>query len=181
MISVLIDEYTPCLKDNSTGEIVQTEVIRIRRKSFLRKYNKKNGWSVNWEQLADEEEIYALVLSGTVDIQGLVALHASENEKAVFVSWMCAAPDNNKLLVETPRYTGVGGHLFAIAADKSASYGFGGAITGYAANATLVEHYCNVFGAVLIGILHPYQIFIDEANASKIMEVYTYEATDEEL
>ena len=35
MINVLIDEFTPCLKDAYTGEIVQTEVIRIKRKSFL--------------------------------------------------------------------------------------------------------------------------------------------------
>lgn len=43
MINVWIDEFTPCLKNTNTGELVQTEVIRIRRKSFLRKYNKKNG------------------------------------------------------------------------------------------------------------------------------------------
>ena len=34
MINVLIDEFTPCLKDNSTGELIQTEVIKITRKSF---------------------------------------------------------------------------------------------------------------------------------------------------
>ena len=35
MITVIIDEYTPCLKNTKTGEIVETEVIRLRRKSFL--------------------------------------------------------------------------------------------------------------------------------------------------
>lgn len=43
MINVYIDEFTPCLKDTSTGELVQTEVIQIKRKSFLKKYNQKNG------------------------------------------------------------------------------------------------------------------------------------------
>lgn len=43
MINVVIDEFTPCLKDSRTGELIQTEVIRVRRKSFLKKYNKKNG------------------------------------------------------------------------------------------------------------------------------------------
>ena len=37
MINVMIDEFTPCLKDSKTGELVQTEVIRIRRKSFFEK------------------------------------------------------------------------------------------------------------------------------------------------
>ena len=41
MINVWIDSLTPCLTDNDTGEIVDTEVIRIRRKTFLAKYNKK--------------------------------------------------------------------------------------------------------------------------------------------
>lgn len=33
MIAVTIDEYTPCLKNTKTGEIVETEVIRFRRKA----------------------------------------------------------------------------------------------------------------------------------------------------
>lgn len=57
MINVVIDELTNCLKDAQTGELVQTEVIRIKRKSFLRKYNKKNGWYTNWASLIDENEI----------------------------------------------------------------------------------------------------------------------------
>ena len=36
MITVIIDELTPCLQDARTGEVVQTEVIRIKRKSFLK-------------------------------------------------------------------------------------------------------------------------------------------------
>ena len=39
MIAVEIDELTPCLKDNSTGAILETEVIRIKRASFLKNYN----------------------------------------------------------------------------------------------------------------------------------------------
>lgn len=61
---------------------------------------------------------------------------------------MCTAPQNNKLLVNEPKYSGVGGHLFAIAANKSVEYNYNGAITG---------------------------------NAAKIMEVYDYEWTDDEL
>ena len=119
MINVIIDEFTPCLKDVNTGELVQTEVIRIKRKSFLKKYNKKNGWYTNWEKLADENEIYALVIEGTVDIQGLIALTPNKDMKAVYISWMCTAPQNNKIISEDVRYLGVGGHLFAIAAKKS--------------------------------------------------------------
>lgn len=44
MVTVDIDELTPCLIDSTTGEIVETEVIRIKRHSFLSKYNKITGW-----------------------------------------------------------------------------------------------------------------------------------------
>ena len=40
MICVDIDVLTPCLQDALTGENVETEVIRIKRSSFLQKYNK---------------------------------------------------------------------------------------------------------------------------------------------
>lgn len=34
MITFKIDEFAPCLKEVSTGEIYDTEVIQIKRKSF---------------------------------------------------------------------------------------------------------------------------------------------------
>lgn len=35
MITFTIDALTPCLRNTLTGDIVETEVIRIKRKSFL--------------------------------------------------------------------------------------------------------------------------------------------------
>lgn len=181
MITVGIDELTPCLKDERTGAILETEVIRIKRASFLKNYNSHTGWYTNWAKLLKENEVYALVLKGTVDIQGLVAICPNPDMQAVFVTWMCAAPVNNKQLVEQKKYLGVGGHLFAIAAKKSIDWGFGGALTGFAANMELVRHYSEVFYAEHIGMLHEYQIFIDEESAQKLVEVYDYEWTDEEI
>lgn len=68
MIHVFIDTITPCLSDAKTGELVQTEVIQITRKSFLKKYNKKNGGYTNWAQLIDDNEVYALVVEGSVNV-----------------------------------------------------------------------------------------------------------------
>ena len=96
MITVWIDDFTPCLKDESTGELVETEVVRLKRKSFLEKYNENNGWYINWAELLDaDNEVYALVIKGTVNIQGLIALAGSEDMQAVHIAWMVAAPDNN--------------------------------------------------------------------------------------
>ena len=71
--------------------------------------------------------------------------------------------------------------LVLIAAQKSIEYGFDGFMYGFAADKELLEHYVNVFNGEYIGILHPYQFAIDEENAAKIMEVYDYEWTDEEI
>ena len=94
---------------------------------------------------------------------------------------MCASPDNNKLIDSDVKYYRVGGHLFAIAAQKSVEYGYGGFMHGFAANKKLLEHYVKAFNGEYIGMQHPYQFAIDEENAKKIMEVYDYEWTDEEI
>ena len=52
---------------------------------------------------------------------------------------------------------------------------------GFAANRELLDHYVSVFNGEHIGVLHPYQFAIDGENAAKIMEVYDYEWTDEEV
>ena len=147
----------------------------------MKKYNKKNGWYVNWASLAEENEIYALVVEGSVDIQGLVAVAPDKDMRAMYIAWMCTSPDNNKLLTDDVRYFGVGGHLFAIAAQKSVDYGYDGYVYGFAANKELLDHYVQVFNGEVIGVLHPYQFAIDESNAKKIMEVYDYDWTDEEV
>ena len=48
MVTVWLDEITPCLKDALTGDLVETEVLQIQRTSFLKKFNQKNGWYINW-------------------------------------------------------------------------------------------------------------------------------------
>ena len=70
---------------------------------------------------------------------------------------------------------GIGGHLFAIAADKSIEWGYEGAVHGFAANKELLRHYVDVFHAVYLGMLHQYQFFIDEEQAKSLLEVYHYE------
>lgn len=95
-------------------------------------------------------------------------------------AFLCTSPDNNKLLTDDIRYLGVGGHLFAIAAQKSVDYGYDGYMYGFAANKELLDHYVETFNGEVIGVLHPYQFAIDEVNAKKIMEVYDYDWTDEE-
>ena len=62
-------------------------------------FNEKTGWYVNWKKLAEKgEKIYALVIKGTTDVQGLIATHNDESNIAVYITWAVAAPQNNPLI-----------------------------------------------------------------------------------
>lgn len=174
-INIWIDEIVPCLKDTVTGEMKETVVFKIESRSYLKQYTEQNGWQINWIELPADVEVYELALKDTKEIQGLVAVKNDVNSLAAFLHWACTAPQNNKHDFGKQKYSGVGGHLFAIAADKSVQWGYEGAMHGFALNKELLEHYIETFNAEFLGMLHDYQFFINEINAKKLLEVYNYE------
>jgi hypothetical protein len=95
--------------------------------------------------------------------------------KAAYLHWGCTAPHNNKYRFGVQKYSGVGGHLFAIAADRSILWEHEGFVHGFALNKELLNHYIDMLGASYLGVQHPYQFMIDMAAAQKLLEVYTYE------
>ena len=119
MITFIVDEIIPCLKDTESGEFFDTEEMQLKRKSYISKFKKRTGWYINWTKIDQETEIYALVLKGTVDIQGLAAIRYDEEAKAVNLVWGCTAPQNNLWQYKKQKYSGVGGHLLAIASELS--------------------------------------------------------------
>ncbi|MBO4609701.1 MAG: hypothetical protein J5696_07480 [Lachnospiraceae bacterium] len=184
MICVDVDELVPCLINNQSGDIVKTEVIKVFRKSFLSKFNSKNGWYVNWRELSKECEIYALVVEGSVDVQGMIAMNPikSEDMNAGFIEWAVAAPWNNPELITQKRYNGVGGHLIAMASEWAERNGYFNVVTGFCRNADIMAHFISALGANQIYTgLHPYHIVFEQSSAKKIREVYDYEWTDDEL
>ena len=174
-INIWIDEIVPCLKDTVTGEMKETVVFKIESRSYLKQYTEQNGWQINWIELPADVEVYELALKDTKEIQGLVAVKNDVNSRAAFLHWACTAPQNNKHDFGKQKYSGVGGHLFAIAADKSVQWGYEGAMHGFALNKELLEHYMERFNAEFLGMLHDYQFFINENDAKKLLEVYNYE------
>lgn len=176
MITFKIDELVPCLKDTKTGEYYDTEVIRIKRKSVLSKFNKKTGWYVDWSKFPIETEVYALVLKGTNDIQGLVAVEYHDEWQALNIAWACVSPDNNIHKYGKKRFIGVGGHLFAIASDLSMQHGYGGYVCGEAKDKELLGYYKREFDAHdLPRINNPYRFGLDEEATKILRDIYTYE------
>ena len=183
MITFIIDELTPCLKLVETGEIYDTEIIRIKRKSVLSKFNSKTGWYCNWSQFDENIEVYALVLKGTFDIQGLIAIENIKEYSAVHVAWACTSPENNVYEYGKQKFKGVGGHLLAFAGQKSVEYGYDGYIFAEAMDKDLLDYYIKEFGARPFPYgepPHPYRFEITEKAIVPIMEVYNYDDNGEE-
>jgi len=182
MVTFRIDELVPCLKSVETGEIFETEVVQIKRKSVLSKYNKKSGWYVNWSKFPEDTEIYALMIKGTFDVQGLVAIRYDEDAKAVYMLWGCTSPENNVWQYGKQKYKGVGGHLMAIASELSVKHGFDGFVYGEAMDEELFFYYCNEFNAMpLPPRNNPYCFMLSDSATEHLREVYTYEWTTENL
>jgi hypothetical protein len=73
-VGIWLDEIVPCLKDTETGEIKETVVFRIESRSFLKKFNEKNGWGIDWIEVPNDVEVFALALKENNEIQGLVGV-----------------------------------------------------------------------------------------------------------
>ncbi len=184
MICFCIDECTPCLTRVSTGEICKTEVITLKNKTFLKQFNKKTYWYVNWSKFEDDVVIKALVLKGTLDIQGMIAMKDEPTAKAVHVLWGCTAPQNNIWRFGQKEYSGVGGHLFAIAGQYSVDCGYRGFIFGEGMDAKVTEYYIKEFNAEPFEFgypPHPYRIIISENAMKPIMKEYDYEDSGKEI
>ena len=174
-VGIWLDEIVPCLKDTETGEIKETVVFKIESRSFLKKFKEKDGWGIDWTEIPSDVEVYALALKENNEIQGLVGVKNDTNAQAAYLHWACTAPQNNKHMFGKQKFSGVGGHLFAIAADRSMLWGHKGYIYGFALNKELLNHYIEVLGATYLGAMHPYQFAFNRKASQKLLEVYTYE------
>lgn len=180
MINFKIDELLPCLKEVESGEIYETEVIRVKRKSFLAKFNESTGWYINWSKFPVGTEIYALVLKGTIDIQGMIALDYDDVAKAIYVRWGCTAPQNNIWQYGKQKFSGVGGHLLAVASELSVNKGYEGFLYAEAMDKDLYNYYCEKFHAYPLPTFNnPYRFMLSDEATKLIREVYNYEWTEE--
>ena len=171
-MGIEIDALAPCLVDTSTGNVVKTTFSKAIS-SDLKSAKSKDGWLFNWTDpdLA-ADDIYKLTVAGSEEIQGMIALQYEERDKAVYAHIAESAPWNRG---KAKRYEGVGGHLFAIAAQKSMEKGYGGFVFLDAKNADLVRHYEEALGARFLGIAHPYRMIIDEEAAARLLRIYTFD------
>lgn len=170
-IDIAIDKFTPCLIERASGRVVETAYSAAPKQELTGL--QKQGWLFRWNA-GDLKgaTIYKLTRKNESIPQGLIAIRDYRADSAVYVQLAESAPWNKG---ENKRYEGVGGHLFAVAAQKSMDWGYGGFLFLDAKNMELVEHYRKAFGAVHIGGPHPYRMLIDEDAARQLLNAYTLE------
>lgn len=96
----------------------------------------------------------------------------------VKVLWAVANPLSQSKAVgaDNKQYNGIGGHLFAIASEKSNDYGYGGFWTAPASNKELLQYYSEKLGGVPYSSTEPgYWFYIDENASRELLNKYNYE------
>ena len=154
-IEIIIDEITPCLKDSSIDEYVDTDYEKIEHissstASQMKKYEK---WKFDWSDTdLDDCSIYALYVKGTKQTQGLIACREFKNHNQTkgYIE-VVLAEANPKNVGSEGRYKGVGAHLFSIASRLSLNSGYDGYVT-FVSKTDLIQHYIDKLHAeVLFG------------------------------
>jgi hypothetical protein len=168
---------TPCLIDAVTGEILDTVYSKADESDFVGL--KKKGWRMPWAQTAknlDGLEAYKVTIKGDEQIQGLILIKDLPEDMAVFIVSGESAPHNKQ---PSKKYEGVGGHLTAIAIQRSIELGYNGFVYFDVKNSSLIDYYNKQFGAISIGTVgNYYRMYINEATAAELIKEYTLERQD---
>ena len=167
-MNIEIDKLTPCLERCSDGKIVNTSFSQID----IEELSNLKEWKFKWNSSDIKKfELFKLTVEDNPNIQGLIALQDIPSDKAVYVKIAESAPHN---MGKEKVYSGVGGHLFAIAVLRSMELGYDGFVYMDAKNKSLVSHYSKTLGAIYIGAPHPYRMAIDEQAARKLINLYNF-------
>jgi len=164
-INIFVDAKTSCLIDRATGEIIKTSFREMAAGEL--KSLKQQGWNFDWAVPKRKGfAVYGLTIKDDNGLQGLIAIKSDRELEAIFVELVENAPHNAG---SRGQYKGVGAHLFAIAAEKSFKWGYGGYVI-FDAKTKLINHYKKELNAKQIGNSH--RMIIDTAAAEALVNKY---------
>ena len=135
-LDFVIDKLTNSIENTSTGEVFDTEVVRLTVKDISQ--IKKADWQFNWaKEIKDKtKEVYKLTTANNPTIiQGLISIEDKQDH--IFMPLIESAKFNkNKNKV----YLGVPGNLVAYACKISVDKGYQGFLA-FDAKTALLKHY----------------------------------------
>ena len=167
-VDIEIDGLTNCLVNRATGEECDTQ-YRLISKTITKADAEKlkaEGWLFDWSiPHSNGYEIYELLIKGSEERHGLIALKHIRDQLYTHVDVVESAPKNRG---KNGKYQGVGAHLFAIACKLSWDVGNEGFVQ-FKAKTDLVKHYRETLNAKNIDAQNMY---IDSHAALFLIKTY---------
>ncbi len=163
-LDFIIDKLTNSLENTLTGEVFNTEIIRLTSAEI--KQIKKADWQFDWlKELKDKtKEVYKLTTNNNPNIiQGLVSIEDKQDH--IFMHLIESAKFNKG---KDKVYFGVPGNLVAFACKISVDKGFEGFLA-FDAKSALIKHYQESLNATHFRRL---RMFIEPGAALKLISQY---------
>jgi hypothetical protein len=159
-----VDKLTNSIENILTGEIFETEIVRLKTVDISSLNRSK--WQFNWrmELKSAEREVYALVTKENPSI--LHGIMSIEDMGDHFFLHLIESASFNK--GHTKLYAGVAPNLMAFACKKSFEKGYGGHLA-FIAKSALIEHYEKTLGAKP---LYGNRMFLDTEAAYPLVRSY---------
>jgi hypothetical protein len=163
-LDFIIDKLTNSIENTSTGEVFNTDVVRMIVKNLIE--IKKSDWSFDWaKEIKDKtKEVYKLtIIKNPTIIQGLVSIEDKQDH--IFMHLIESAKLNKN---NGKTYLGVPGNLVAYACKVSVDKGYQGFLA-FDAKTELIKHYQESLYATHFRGL---RMFIETKAALKLISQY---------
>ena len=163
-LDFVIDKLTNSIENTSTGEVFDTEVVRLTVKDL--KQIHKADWQFDWaKEITDKtKEVYKLnTVNNPTIIQGLISLEDKHDH--IFMHLIESAKFNKN---KDKIYLGVPGNLVAFACKVSVDKGYQGFLA-FDAKSALIKHYQETLFATHFRGL---RMFIETNAALRLISQY---------
>lgn len=160
----VIDKLTNSIENITTGEVFDTEIVRLTEKAL--KQIKKNDWQFDWsKEIKDKtKEVYKLTtVNNSTIIQGLLSI---EDKKDHIFMHLIESSKFNK--GKDKVYLGIPGNLVAFACKVSVDRGYQGFLA-FDAKTALIKHYQETLYATHFRGL---RMFIETNAALRLISQY---------
>ncbi len=163
-LDFIIDKITNSIENTSTGEVFDTEIVKLTIKDSIQ--IKKSVWIFDWtKELKDKsKEVYKLTTTNNPSIiQGLISIEDKQDH--IFMHLIESAKFNKGV---DKIYFGVPGNLVAFACKISVDKGYEGFVA-FDAKTALIRHYEHSLGATHFRGL---RMYIQTSAAIKLISQY---------
>jgi hypothetical protein len=163
-LDFIIDKITNSIENTSTGEVFDTEIVKLTIKDSIQ--IKRSAWIFDWaKELKDKSKtVYKLTTTNNPTIiQGLISIEDMQDH--IFMHLIESAKFNKG---KDKIYYGVPGNLVAFACKVSVDKGYEGFVA-FDAKTALIKHYEYSLGATHFRGM---RMFIQTSAAIKLISQY---------